>query len=60
MTEELGARLLINDRNVFEWEWQGHRMYGAVHVDDMLFAVSSLEIRDEFMRRIRARFEVTG
>ena len=26
----------------------------------MLLAVSSLEIRDEFMRRIRARFEVTG
>ena len=26
----------------------------------MLFAVSSLEIRDEIMRRTRARFEVTG
>ena len=26
----------------------------------MLLAVSSVEIRDGFMRRIRARFEVTG
>ena len=26
----------------------------------MLFAVSSLEIRDEFMRRLKAEFEVTG
>ena len=60
MTEELGARILINDRNVSEWEWHGHRRINAVHVDVMLFAVSSLEIRDEFMRRIRARFEVTG
>ena len=60
MTEELGARVLINDRNIFEWEWHGHRRINAVHVDVMLFAVSSLEIRDEFMRRIRARFEVTG
>ena len=60
MTEELGAGILINDRDVFEWEWHGNRLIGAVHVDDMLFAVSSLEIRDEFMRRISARFEVTG
>ena len=57
---KLGAKILINDRNVFEWEWRGHRLFGAVHVDDMLFAVSSLEIRDEFMRRLRAEFEVTG
>ena len=60
MTEELGARILINDRHVSEWVWYGHRRINAVHVDVMLFAVSSLEIRDEFMRRIRARFEVTG
>ena len=60
MTEVLGARILINDRIVFEWESQKHRQIGAVHVDDMLLAVISLEIRDEFMRRIRARFEVTG
>ena len=57
---KLGARILVNDRNVFEWEWQGQRLFGAVHVDDMLFAVSSLEIRDEFMRRLRDEFEVTG
>ena len=59
MTEELGARILINDRNVFEWEWHGHRLDGAVNADDMLLAVSSLEIRGKFMRRIRAVFEVT-
>ena len=52
--------ILINDRNVFEWEWHGHRLVGAVHADDMLLAVSSLEIQDELMRRIRAVFEVTG
>ena len=45
MTEKLGARLLVNDRNVFEWEWQWNRLIGAVRVDGMLFAVSSLEIR---------------
>ena len=60
MTEELGARTPIKDRNVFEWKWHGHRRFGAVHVVAMLFAVSSLEIREEFMRRIRAVFEVTG
>ena len=60
MTEELGARIFINDRDVFEWEWHGHRLVGAVHVGVMLFAVSSLEIRDEFMRWIRAVFEATG
>ena len=60
MTEELGARILINDRDVFECEWHGHRLVGAVHAGEMLLAVSSLEIRGEFLRRIRAAFEVTG
>ena len=62
ITVELGARILIIDRNVFEWEWHGHRLIGAVRVrvDNMLFAVSSMEIRDEFMRWIRSRSEVTG
>ena len=35
-------------------------MIGGIHVDDVLFAVSSLEIRDEFMRRLKAEFQVTG
>ena len=60
MTEELGARILIVDRNVYEWEWHGNRLIGAARVDDMLFAVSSLGIRGASMRRIRARFEATG
>ena len=33
---------------------------GACHVDDILFCVSSLAIRDEFMRRLKATFRVTG
>jgi hypothetical protein len=58
--EKLGATLFVNDRNVFEWKWRGHRLVGAIHVDDVLFAVTSLEIRDEFMRRLRSEFRVTG
>ena len=60
LLERLGAKLFVHDRNAFEWEWQGHRMIGGIHVDDVLFAVSSLEIRDEFMRRLKAEFQVTG
>ena len=60
MKEELGGRIPINDRNVFGWEWHGHRLIGAVHVDGMLLAVSSLEVRGEFMQQIRAVFQVTG
>ena len=58
--DKLGAKLFIHDRDAFEWEWQGHRLIGCIHVDDILFAVSSLEIRDEFMRRLKAEFLVTG
>jgi len=58
--EKIGANLYIHDRNAFEWEWNGHRLIGCIHVDDVLFAVSSLDIRDEFMRRLRAEFLVTG
>jgi hypothetical protein len=60
LLERLGAKLFVHDRDAFEWEWQGHRLIGGIHVDDVLFAVSSLEIRDEFMRRLKAEFEVTG
>ena len=31
-----------------------------IHVDDALFAVTSLEIRDEFTKRLKAEFQVTG
>ena len=33
---------------------------GGIHVGDVLFAVTSLEIRDEFMKRLNAEFRVTG
>ena len=36
MTEELGARTLINDSNAFKWECHGHRLVGgAVYVDNV-------------------------
>jgi len=54
------CRLFINDRNLFEWKWQGHKLYAAAHVDDLLFAASSPEIRIEFVRRLRQRFRMTG
>jgi len=58
--EKLGAKLFIHDRNAFEWEWHGHRLIGGIHVDDVLFAVTSLEIRHEFMKRLKTEFRVTG
>ena len=60
LVDDLGARVLTADRNCFKWEWQGHKLHGAIHVDDILFAVSSSLIRDEFMRRLKERFRVTG
>ena len=60
MIETLGARLYVTDRCVFEWEWQGHKMRGVIHVDDVLFAVSSDVIRAEFVRRVAADFGMTG
>ena len=60
LTDELGARLFTHDRNVFEWDWEGETLHGAIHVDDILFSVSSLTIRDEFMRRLKAKYRVTG
>ena len=60
LTDELGARLFTHDRNVFEWDWEGETLHGAIHVDDILLSVSSLTIRDEFMRRLKAKYRVTG
>ena len=58
--EKLGAKLFIHDHNAFKWEWHGNRLTEGIHVDDALFAVTSLEIRDEFMKRLKAEFLVTG
>ena len=60
MINELGARLYINDRNIFEWSFGGETMRGAIHVDDVLYTSSGPVVRREFLRRIRERFKITG
>jgi len=59
-TEEVGVRILVADRNVFKWEWNGDTSLAACHVDDALFFPLGPGIHAEFLRRIRARFEITG
>jgi hypothetical protein len=60
LIEELGAKMLIQDRQVFVWEWRGHTMYLPTHVDDTLLIASHKDIVSEFMRCLRMKFEVTG
>ena len=55
-----GARFYINDRNAFEWSFEGETMRGVVHVDDVLFAVSGTKIRAAFVSKLAAAFKVTG
>ena len=52
--------MLTSDRNVFKWEWGGHTLIAACHVDDVLFSPSADAIHVEFLRRVRSRFEITG
>ena len=59
-SDSVGVRFLTSDRNVFKFEWEGEVLFGCGHVDDLLFAPSSLRIKDEFIRRIRLHFAVTG
>ena len=59
MIKELGVRFYINDRNAFEWDFEGQTLRGVVHVDDLLFAVSGNAIRAEFVRRL-SHFRITG
>ncbi len=59
MIEDLGARLYISDRNLFEWSFGGETIRGAIHVDDVLYASSGKRVRDEFLRLVKARFKVT-
>ena len=57
------CRATVSDRCVFRWEWKGHCLNAAVHVDDIISTPSSPEIREEFGRRLRAYFgddKVTG
>ena len=60
LTEEAGVRILVADRNALKWEWNGETLLAACHVDDALFSPSGPGIHAEFLRRIRARFEITG
>ena len=60
LTEEVGVRILVADRNVFKWEWNGKTLLAACHVDDVLFSPSGPRTHSEFLRRIRARFKITG
>jgi hypothetical protein len=55
-----GARFYINDRNAFEWSFEGESLRGGVHVDDVLFAVSGSKIRAAFVSKLAAAFKVTG
>jgi hypothetical protein len=65
MSDAMGCVCSVNDRNVLSWYWTDaagvtHCLKGALHVDDLLFIVSSEAIRAEFMRRLHARFTFTG
>ena len=53
------AVYVSDGRKVFKWQWKGQTLLGCIHVDDVLFA-GGAEIRAEFMRRVRAKHDVTG
>jgi len=57
---DIGVEFLVTDRNVFRFHWHGQTLIGAIHVDDILFAPSSSDIKSEFLRRVRNEFAVTG
>ena len=59
-SSSVGVEFLVTDRNVFKFRWQGETLIGAIHVDDILFAPSSLDIKAEFIRRVRSEFAITG
>ena len=40
LTEEVGVRILVVDRNVLKWEWNEETLLAACHVDDALFSPS--------------------
>ena len=65
----LGARIYMNDRCAFEWSLTyendvgqtiTERLIGTIHVDDVLLSVQSERVRAEFMRILKASFDVTG
>ena len=69
MTDTLHARLYMNDRCAFEWDYTyqdddgasvTERLIGTIHVDDILISVESERVRAEFMRMLKSHFGVTG
>ena len=44
----------------FSHKWRGQVLIGVIHVGDILFVPSSESIRVEFLRRLRAEFDITG
>jgi hypothetical protein len=60
LAEDVGARVLVSDRNVLKWAWRGMTLLMVVHVDDVLFTPSAPEIHAEFLRLVRAKFIITG
>ena len=60
LVEDIGARALVSDRNVIKWSWCGMTLLMVIHVDDVLFTPSAPKIHAEFLRRLRAKFTITG
>lgn len=60
LAEDVGARVLVSDRNVLKWAWRGMTLLMVVHVDDVLFTPSTREIHMEFLRVVRSKFTITG
>ena len=50
LAEDVGARVLVSDRNVLKWAWRGMTLLMVVHVGDVLFTPSAPEIHAEFLR----------
>ena len=60
LRDELKAKIFISDRNVFEWTWNDQILRAVIHVDDVLFSVSNDEIKNEFLKRLKSKFLITG
>ena len=53
-------QIQLADLSAFKWELNGEALLAACHVDDALFSSSGPGVYAEFLRRIRARLEITG
>jgi hypothetical protein len=59
LEEDVGVTVMVSNRGVFKFAWQGQTLLGAIHAGDALFN-GGTGIRAEFMRRVRAQHDVTG